>query len=239
MALIVLFWLKISGCHGHNWLYGYQGLGPILGSSADRRGAWIIRNQRPTFPNRRPTFSSSPPHPISRYFCKNSLMTPPPPNTPPHFKPLYCYCYPSKNFHRAISFIFHSCSFVFHSCSLVFIRVHLCSLVFHSCFTRVHSCSIRVSLGFTRVHSCLFVFIRVHSCSFVFIRVRSCSFVCRSVWCFRYDHISSSIWLWSIVSGQMMLVSLQDQVITFVYHKAFSYCIPSTYLLQITKLNLL
>ena len=34
-------------------------------------------------------------HPISRYFCKDSLMTPPPPNTPPHFKPLYCYCYPS------------------------------------------------------------------------------------------------------------------------------------------------
>ena len=194
-----MFWLEISDCHGHNWLYGYQGLGPILVSSADRRGAWIIRNRRPTFPNRRRTFPSSPPHPISRYFCKDSLMTSP--NTPAHFKPLYCYCYLSKNFHRTISFIFHSCSLVFHSCSLVFIRVpfvfHLCSPVFtcvHSCslvFTRVSLVFTRVSLVFTRVHSCSFVFIRVHSCStrvplvftrvhscsFVFIRVHSCSFV--------------------------------------------------------------
>ena len=124
-----------------------------------------------------------PPH--SRYFCKDSLM--PPPNTPPHFKPLYCYCYPSKNFHLTISFIFHSCSFVFHSCSLLFIRVpfvltrvHSCSLVFIRVplvFTRVHSCSTHVhscSFVFTRVHSCSFVF---HSCSLVFIRVRSCSFM--------------------------------------------------------------
>ena len=104
-----------------------------------------------------------PPHSI--YFCKDSLM---PPNTPPHFKTLYCYCYPSKNFHLTISFIFHSCSFVFHSCS---IRVHSCSFVFHSC-----------SLVLTRVpfvfHSCSLVFIRVHSCSFVFVRVHSCSDLC-------------------------------------------------------------
>ena len=150
-------------------------------------------------------------HPISRYFCEDSLMIPP--NTPPHFKPLYCYCYPSKNFHRTIPFIFHSCSFVFirvpfvftrvpfvftrvpscsirvHSCLFVFTRVHSCSFVFHSCslvFTRVpfvfHSCS-------TRVHSCSFVF---HLCSLVFIRVHSCSFVFRSVWCFRYDRIKST-----------------------------------------------
>ena len=143
-------------------------------------------------------FCLYPPLPISRYFCKESLMTPP--NTLAHFKSLYCYCYPSKNFHSTISFIFHSCSFVFfrvhsfsirvhscsfvfHSCSLVFIRVHSCSLVFHSCSTRVHSCS----LVFIRVP---LVFIRVHSCSLVFIRVHSCSFVFRSVWCFRYDHLN-------------------------------------------------
>ena len=119
-------------------------------------------------------------HPISRYFCKDSLMTPP--NTPPHFKPLYCYCYPSKNFHRTISFIFHSCPFVFHSCSLVFtrvhscsIRVHSCSFVFHSCSLVFHSCSTRVPLVFIHVP---LVFTRVHSCSFVFIRVHSCSDLC-------------------------------------------------------------
>ena len=42
--------------------------------------------------------------------------------------------------------------------------------------------------------------------------------------CGKQGNISSSkksTWLWSIVSGQMSLVSLQDQVITFVYHKAF------------------
>ena len=129
-----------------------------------------------------------PPHPISRYFCKESLMTPP--NILAHFKSLYCYCYPSKNFHRTVSFISHSCSFVFivfYSCSLLFIRVPFV-------FTRVHSCSlvfIRVPFVF---HSCSLVFIRVplvfirvHSCSLVFIRVHSCSFVFRSVWCFRYD----------------------------------------------------
>ena len=123
-------------------------------------------------------FCLYPPHPISRYFCKESLM---PPNTLAHFKSLYCYCYPSKNFHRTISFIFHSCSFVFHSCSLVFIRV---PFVFHSCslmFTCVHLCSFMF-------HSCSFVFIRVHSCSFLFVHVHACSFVFRSVWCFRYDH---------------------------------------------------
>ena len=37
ISLIAFFWLKISGCHGRNWLYGYQGLGPILVSLADRR----------------------------------------------------------------------------------------------------------------------------------------------------------------------------------------------------------
>ena len=116
-----------------------------------------------------------------------------PPNTLAHFKSLYCYCYPSKNFHSTISFIFHSCSFVFIRFPFVFTRVHSCSIRVHS-FTRVHSCSIRVPLVFTRVHSCSFVFhscsfvfTRVHSCSFVFIRVHSCSFVFRSVWCFRYD----------------------------------------------------
>ena len=41
--------------------------------------------------------------------------------------------------------------------------------------------------------------------------------------CGKQGNISSSkkTWLWSIVSGQMILVSLQDQVITFLYHKAF------------------
>ena len=41
--------------------------------------------------------------------------------------------------------------------------------------------------------------------------------------CGKQCNISSSknTWLSSIVSGQMILVSLQDQVITFVYHKAF------------------
>ena len=140
-------------------------------------------------------FCLYPPHPISRYFCKESLMTPTPPNTLAHFKSLYCYCYPSKNFHRTISFIFHcvhsfsihvhSCSFVFHLCSLVFIRVHSCSLVFIRVplvFIRVPLVFIRVPLVFTRVHSCSlvfirvpFVFTRVHSCSLVFIRVHSCS----------------------------------------------------------------
>ena len=133
-------------------------------------------------------FCLYPPHPISRYFCKESLMTPPSPNTLAHFKSLYCYCYPSKNFHRTISFIFHcvhsfsirvhSCSFVcsicVHLCSFVFTRVHSCSFVLHSCSTRFHSCSfvfIRVPLVF---HSCSFVFTCVHSCSFVFTRVPIC-----------------------------------------------------------------
>ena len=78
-------------------------------------------------------------HTISRYFCKDSLMTPPQHTTPLQTEPLYCYCYPSKNFHRTISFIFHSCSFVFHSCSLVFTRVHSCSIHVHSCSFVFHS----------------------------------------------------------------------------------------------------
>ena len=137
-------------------------------------------------------FCLYPPHPISRYFCKESLMTPhPPPNTLAHSKSLYCYCYPSKNFHSTISFIFHSCSFVFIRFPFVFTRVHSCSIRVHWCsfvFTRVHSCSIRVhscsfvfhsrSFVFIRVHSCSLVFTRVHSCSFVFTRVHSCSNLC-------------------------------------------------------------
>ena len=126
-------------------------------------------------------FCLYPPHPISRYFCKESLMTPLPPNTLAHFKSLYRYCYPSKNFHRTISFIFHSCSFVFRSCSLVFIRVPFVFTPVHSCslvFTRVHSCSIRVHSCSFVFHSCSFLFTRVHSCSFVFTRVHSCSDLC-------------------------------------------------------------
>ena len=121
---------------------------------------------------------------ISRYFCKDSLMTPPPPNTPPHFKPF------SIRVHSC-SIRVHSCSIRVHSCSLVFIRVHSCSFVFHSCSLVF----IRVLFVFTRVHSCSLVFHScstcVHSCSFVFVRVHSCSFVFRSVWCFRYDPILS------------------------------------------------
>ena len=153
---------------------------------------------------------------ISRYFCKDSLMT------PQHTTPLQAsllLLLPLQKFSSyhflnfpfvfiRVPFVFtrvHSCSFVFHSCS---IRVHSCSFVFYSCSIRVHSCSFvftRVPFVFhscslvfhscsTRVHSCSFVFYscslvftRVHSCSFVFIRVHSCSFVFRSVWCFRYD----------------------------------------------------
>ena len=117
---------------------------------------------------------------------------PPPPNTPAHFKPLYCYCYPPKifivlfpSFSIRVHFFsirVHSCSFVFHSCSLVFIhvpfvftRVHSCSICVPFVFTRVHSCSTRVHSCSTRVHSCSLVF---HSCSFVFTRVHSCSDLC-------------------------------------------------------------
>ena len=42
--------------------------------------------------------------------------------------------------------------------------------------------------------------------------------------CGKQGNISSSkknTWPWSIVSVQKILVSLQDQVITFAYHKAF------------------
>ena len=122
------------------------------------------------------------PPPISRYFCKDSLMTPPTHHplqasfsvtlSHPIYHPLQKFSW----YHFLhFPFVFHSCSLVFHSCSLVFTRVHSCSFMFHSCslvfirvplvFTRVHSCSIHV-------HSCSFV---IHSCSLVFIRVHSCS----------------------------------------------------------------
>ena len=137
-------------------------------------------------------FCLYPPHPISRYFCKESLITPPPPPithqptsslftvnvTPPK---IFIVLFPS------FSIRVHSFSIRVHSCSLVFIRVHSCSLVFIRVPFVFHSCSlvfIRVPLVFTRVP---LVFTRVHSCSLVFIRVHSCSFVFRSVWCFRYD----------------------------------------------------
>ena len=147
-------------------------------------------------------FCLYPPHPISRYFCKESLITPP--SSPPTHQPtsslfavtvtppkIFIVLFPSFSIRvHSFSIRVHSCSFVFHSCSLAFIRVHSCSTRVHSCSTCVHSCS----LVFTRVHSCSFVFhscslvfTRVHSCSFVFTRVHSCSFVFRSVWCFRYD----------------------------------------------------
>ena len=89
-------------------------------------------------------------HPISRYFCKDSLI---PLMTPQHTTPLQAsllLLLPLQNFS---SYHFLHFPFVFHSCSLVFIRVHSCSLVF-----------IRVPLVFTRVHSCSFVFIRVPIC---------------------------------------------------------------------------
>ena len=126
--------------------------------------------------------------PISRYFCKDSLMTPPPQHTT-HLKPLYCYplspdlpplqkfsSYHSLHFPFVfirVPFVFIRVPFVFTRVPFVFTRVHLCSFVFHSCslvFTRVHSFSlvfIRVPLVFTHVHSCSFMF---HSCSLVFTR---------------------------------------------------------------------
>ena len=113
---------------------------------------------------------------ISRYFCKDSLMTPPTHHptsslftvtvTPPK---IFIVPFPS------FSIRVHSSSIRVHSCSLVFIRVPFM-------FTHVHSCSIHDPFVF---HSCSLVFTRVHSCSFVFIRVQS--FVFQSVWCFRYD----------------------------------------------------
>ena len=126
-------------------------------------------------------FFLNPPHPISRYFCKESLMTPPPPQ---HTSPLQVslllllplqkfssYCF----LHFPFVFIcVHRFLFVFtlvHSCS---IRVHSCSFVFHSCSTRVHSCSFVFHSCSFVFHSCSFVFTRVHSCSFVFIRVPIC-----------------------------------------------------------------
>ena len=134
---------------------------------------------------------------ISRYFCKDSLMTPPPQHTTPLQASLLLLL-PLQKFSSyhflhfpfvfiRVPFVFtrvHSCSFVFIRVLFVFTRVHSCSLVFHSCSTRVHSCSFVF-------HSCSLVFTRVHSCSFVFVRVRSCSFVFRSVWCFRYDRRKS------------------------------------------------
>ena len=131
-------------------------------------------------------FCLYPPHPISRYFCKESLITPPLTHqptsslftvnvTPPK---IFIVLFPSFSIRvHSFSIRVHSCSFVFHSCSLVFTRVHSCSIRVPLVFTRVHSCS-------TRLHSCS---TRVHSCSLVFIRVHSFSFVFRSVWCFRYD----------------------------------------------------
>ena len=145
-------------------------------------------------------FCLYPPYPISRYFCKESLMTPPPQHTSPLQVSLLLLL-PLQKFSSYYFLHFPLCSFVFHSCSLVFIHVPFVFSCVHSCslvFTRVHSCSTRVPLVFIRVHSCSFVFhscsfvfTRVHSCSLVFTRVHSCSLVFRSVWCFRYDRIRS------------------------------------------------
>ena len=117
-------------------------------------------------------FCLYPPHSISRYFCKESLMTPPPPQ---HTSPLQVsllLLLPLQKFSSYyflhFPFVFICFPFVFtrvHSCS---IRVHSCSLMFHSCSLVFHSCSlvfIRVPLVFIRVHSCSFVFTHVHLCS--------------------------------------------------------------------------
>ena len=108
------------------------------------------------------------PHPISRYFCKESLITPPPQHTSLSQASLLLML-PLQKFS---SYYFLHSPFVFIRFPFVFTRVHSCSIRVHSCSTRVplvfHSCSlvfIRVPLVFTRVHSCSFVFTRVHSCS--------------------------------------------------------------------------
>ena len=73
------------------------------------------------------------PHPISRYFCKESLITPPlthqptsslfTVNVPP--PKIFIVLFPSFSIRvHSFSIRVHSCSFVFHSCSLVFTRVH-------------------------------------------------------------------------------------------------------------------
>ena len=134
-------------------------------------------------------FCLHPPHPISRYFCKESLVTPPPP-PPQHTSPLQAsllLLLPLQKFssYYFLHFVFirfpfvftrvHSCSIRIHSRSFVFIRVHSCSLVFHSCSLVFHLCSlvfIRVPLVFIRVP---LVFIRV---PLVFTRVHSCSDLC-------------------------------------------------------------
>ena len=109
-------------------------------------------------------------YPISRYFCKDSLMTPPPTHHPTSslftvtVTPPKIFIVPFPSFSIRVPFVFTRV----HSCSFVFIRIPFV-------FTRVHSCSIRVPLVFTRVHSCS---TRVHSCSFVFVRVYSCSDLC-------------------------------------------------------------
>ena len=120
-------------------------------------------------------FCLYPPHPISRYFCKESLMT------PQHTSPLQVsllLLLPLQKFssYYFLNFLFvficvhsfsirdHPCSPVFTRVPFVFARVHSCSLV----FTRVHSCSFVFHSCSTRVHSCSFVF---HSCSFMFTRV--------------------------------------------------------------------
>ena len=82
------------------------------------------------------------PPPISRYFCKDSLMTPThhPLQASLLLPSLIRSTTHSKNFHLtfpSFSVRVHSCSIRVHSCSLVFIRVPLV-------FTGVHSCSIRV-----------------------------------------------------------------------------------------------
>ena len=119
-------------------------------------------------------FCLYPPHPISRYFCKESLMTP-----PQHTSPLQVSLLLLLPLQKFSSYYFLHFPFVFIRFPFVFIRVPFV-------FTRVPFVFTRVPFVFTRVHSCS---TRVHSCSLVFIRVHSCSFVFRSVWCFRYDPV--------------------------------------------------
>ena len=106
------------------------------------------------------------PHPISRYFCKESLVTPSP--HPQHTSPLQASLLLLLPLQKFSSYYFLHFPFVFLRFPFVFIRFQFLFIRFPFVFTRVHSCSIRV-------HSCSLVFIRVHSCSFVFTRVHSCS----------------------------------------------------------------